>query len=549
MENHGDSARLLSLGRICQNYRDVTQRRIGHQALYENKRLYEIQTAILDALTSDITLLDQKGNIISTNRAWKSTSGPKGLTGKTALVGANYLSICKKRSKQSRDFYSDIAAGIHAVLAGEKPLFTLEYQQGANQSLQWFTILVAHVGKKPVRGAVVLHLDITHLKRSEQMLKVSEERLHTIVENSGDAILTLRKDGIIETANGITASLFGYAKQGIIGRHISDLLPAMPFFKSIPGLSTPSFSKGDIMERQRNGGQFPADFVLARTNISDVNSLKDDFYVLNIRDTSNQRIMQEQLIQSSKLSVLGEMAAGMAHELNQPLSVMRMAAGNALLRLEKGIAEQDYITEVFELIESQAGKLGETILNLRVFAHREEQSGTHCFIPTEAVRAACQLLSGQVSLDSIDIIEDYSADISSLVQGSNIQFEQVVINLISNARDAILDRRMQLKRKRKNGKIYVSVREIPNKKKIEVAVQDNGGGIHETAIGKLFNPFFTTKEIGKGTGLGLSISYGTVTAMNGTIIAKNISGGARFEITLPIFSRAKTTPRALQTSN
>jgi C4-dicarboxylate-specific signal transduction histidine kinase len=186
-----------------------------------------------------------------------------------------------------------------------------------------------------------------------------------------------------------------------------------------------------MMGIRADGNRFSTDVVMTLAK-----SPAGDFYVLAIRDTTSQRTLQEELIQASKLSTLGEMAAGMAHELNQPLNVIRMSADNAAMRLERGAAQENYLQETLNGIGDQAAKLGKMILDLRIFSRREEHSDKLNFIPTEVAGAACRLMRGQLNIDSIDIIESYSESCRA-VQGSGNQLEQVIINLLSNARDAI----------------------------------------------------------------------------------------------------------------
>jgi C4-dicarboxylate-specific signal transduction histidine kinase len=129
----------------------------------------------------------------------------------------------------------------------------------------------------------------------------------------------------------------------------------------------------------------------------------------------------------------------------------------------------------------------------------------------------------QLRLAGIEIKTEFMDD-GSLVSGHNIQLEQVLLNLYTNARDAI-----EMKDGDKTLKLGITVDETD----VQITVEDSGGGIPDTVLPRIFEPFYTTKEMGKGTGLGLSVSYGIIRDMGGSIIAKNNNGGAQFTISLP----------------
>ncbi len=521
-------------------YRDVTERR--HQADALRDALTRLETAlavqelILEALPSRVALLDGDNVIVAVNEAWREFAGESGLRLENGGVGSDYADIARLTFAGPAESAAD---GIRDVLDGHRALFSFEYACHGPDHPRWFIMLAAPVGGERITGAVVMHMDVTERKLAEQRVEVSEQRQRAIIESSGDAILTLDADGLILSGNPAAERIFGHDEAYLSGLHIDALLPSFPFFQPTLDLSlaVPPLFRGEFMGVRADGTQFPVDIVMSR-----VQEPGSDVYIANIRDTSDQRTMQEQLIQASKLSTLGEMAAGMAHELNQPLSVMRMAADNALMRLERGTAKPDYLTEVLDLIGGQSEKLGRLILNLRVFARREESAHRLAFNPVEAIEAACQLLRGKLALDSIEICRDFPES-CRLVRGGGSRLEQVVINLLSNARDAIMERR-EKEGTSQADQVRISVHDEGGNGLIRISLEDTGCGISEQNIPKLFNPFFTTKGIGKGTGLGLSISYGIITSMGGTLAATNVpGGGARFEITLPAEAETGTQDR------
>jgi C4-dicarboxylate-specific signal transduction histidine kinase len=240
------------------------------------------------------------------------------------------------------------------------------------------------------------------------------------------------------------------------------------------------------------------------------------------QDITELKFTQAQVIQSSKLATLGEMATSVAHELNQPLNVIRMAAGNSRRKISKGTADSEYLNDKLERIEDQTARAAAIIDHMRMFGRKaEEKPGS--IDPRVAVTNALDLMGEQLRLAGIEVVTEFPEDCSSVL-GHTIQIEQVVLNLLTNARDSMSE---------KDGKTKITLRVFEDENGVHVTSQDTGGGIPEKVLPRIFEPFYTTKEIGKGTGLGLSVSYGIIRDMNGTIIAENIKGGARFTITLP----------------
>jgi C4-dicarboxylate-specific signal transduction histidine kinase len=233
-----------------------------------------------------------------------------------------------------------------------------------------------------------------------------------------------------------------------------------------------------------------------------------------------------QVIQSSKLATLGEMATSVAHELNQPLNVIRMATGNLRRRISDGTDDPEYLDGKLERIAAQTSRAAAIISHMRMFGREATESPQAVNCP-KAVSSAIDLMGEQLRLAGIEIVTDFPEGCPSIL-GHTIQMEQVILNLFSNARDAIAESDREAK---------ITVRVFEGDKVVHITVQDTGGGIPEDVLPRIFEPFYTTKDMGQGTGLGLSVSYGLVRDMKGTIVAENIADGARFAITLPAIVR------------
>jgi len=254
------------------------------------------------------------------------------------------------------------------------------------------------------------------------------------------------------------------------------------------------------------------------------------------RDITERRRLQEELVQASKLATLGTLAAGMAHEMSQPLNVIRTWAESALSRLRDNELDTARTERVLTLVAEQTERMGRIIDHMRTFARRDA-AGVQPFDPAHSVRSAVEMVRHQYGLEDVTVEADVQEG-ACVARGRPLQLEQVVLNLLSNARDAILDERARRPHAR-SGRIEVAFRVHPDSHTATIAVTDDGGGIPADILSRIFDPFFTTKEVGKGSGLGLSIGYGIIDAMGGRIAADNVDHGGgrrgvRFTISLPV---------------
>jgi len=248
--------------------------------------------------------------------------------------------------------------------------------------------------------------------------------------------------------------------------------------------------------------------------------------IVTASDVTELRASQAQVIHASKLSTLGEMATGVAHELNQPLGVIRMAAGNAIRKIARGTDDATYLTDKLERIAGQTERAAEIIDQMRIFG-RKDDAVREEFDIGAAIETAAGMMRAQLSGSEIELVERLDcADCAA--HGSRVMFEQVIVNLLANARDAVAVNPEDAPRR-----ITVSAEHDTATDEAVVRVADTGGGIPDHALDRLFEPFFTTKATGEGTGIGLSISYGIIRDMGGVIGAENGPDGAVFTARVP----------------
>lgn len=243
---------------------------------------------------------------------------------------------------------------------------------------------------------------------------------------------------------------------------------------------------------------------------------------------------QNQVLQSEKMSAVGQLAAGVAHELNNPLAGILGYAQFALEKLqnrttdsltpENVVSFTRYLTD----IEAQARRCKGIVQNLLRFSRSSETHNDVTFNINDALKETVELLRHQLEMKQIRIIARYDESAPEIL-GNSGQIQQVFTNLIINAMHATDP----------GGEIRVSTNHSPTLGEfdgaVEVVVKDNGSGIPSEIIGRIFEPFFTTKEVGKGTGLGLSVSYGIICDHGGEIrVESEVGLGTRFELILPV---------------
>ena len=238
--------------------------------------------------------------------------------------------------------------------------------------------------------------------------------------------------------------------------------------------------------------------------------------------------LQGQLIQTEKLSAIGELVSGVAHELNNPLTSV-IGFSQLLLDIIETPREREFLEKIF----SEAMSCSEIIRNLLTFARRHPAEKSFNNV-NHIVRKALELKIYQLETDGVEVTDRLSEMIPPALVDPH-QLQQVFFNIINNAHQALLE-----KKKFNAGALKLAISSELKNDLISISFQDTGPGILPDVLPKIFEPFFTTKEVGVGTGLGLSISYGIVKEHGGEIRVENQFGeGACFIVTIPLIRREK----------
>ena len=241
---------------------------------------------------------------------------------------------------------------------------------------------------------------------------------------------------------------------------------------------------------------------------------------------------ETQLLQSARLVSLGQMVAGVAHELNQPLTVVETTTGDISLRLMEGMPlETDELREMMEDVRGVVNRMAGTVDHLRVFSRDVSEEPRQAMDVNEVIESSLKLMGSQLENRGVDLVLDLW-DALPEVWGHPHPLEQVVLNLLSNARDAV-DERAEMEEAGYDKQVQIRTR-VENDV-VVIEVEDNGVGMDEATRQRLFEPFFTTKDADRGTGLGLSITYAIVRNHDGEIDVESEQGvGTTFKVMLPL---------------
>ncbi len=245
------------------------------------------------------------------------------------------------------------------------------------------------------------------------------------------------------------------------------------------------------------------------------------------RSNREQAQLNEELIQSSKMAALGKLAAGVAHEVNNPLAVIREKAGwmRDLLEEEDVKASPNFkeFEDAVDKIEQHVERAGNVVHRMLGFARRMEPVCNDLYI-NDVIRQTTAFLDNEIRFRNIELVWNLDPDLPT-IQSDASQIQQVVLNLFNNAIDAI-DR---------NGHITVTTGFDPGLEQVVISLRDDGPGMEKEVQKRIFDPFFTTKKVGEGTGLGLSISYSIINKLGGSIrFESEVGQGTEFIIHLPV---------------
>jgi PAS domain S-box-containing protein len=517
--------RLTRLGTAVAHALEQRRLRIeAQQAAAALEASARLNQAVLRSLNAEIAVLDPTGTIIAVNDAWERFARTNGDPMLSATgVGVNYLDVCRRAAAHDAEAALTLA-GIQTLIDGLQSHFTLEYGFQTPTELLWFVLQAMPLADQ--RGIVVAHEDITERKRAEQALQESEARYRLITENTNDLISMTDQDGYFIYVSPSYQPVLGYDPPTLIGRsaidlvHDDDLIAMQHTTHQIR-----STDAAQVTQRWRH-----ADGSWRWIEVQITTAVQQGmvYRVAIGRDITERKRIETQFFQAQKMESIGLLAGGIAHDFNNIVSVVIGFIGSALEDLPRESPAQ----RALKIAEESAWRGAKLTRQLLTFARKQMVELRVLNLNTVIVELSNMLR--RLIGEDIELVTLLDADLWH-VKADIGQLEQVITNLVVNARDAMPD----------GGKLIIKTSNIvlegttaqqqnlPAGRYIVLAISDTGSGMGSEVLQHIFEPFFTTKEVGKGTGLGLATCYSIVKQHSGAIqVDSSVGQGTTFTIYL-----------------
>jgi len=382
-------------------------------------------------------------------------------------------------------------------------------------------------------GFIALNRDINERKQAERLLKESEKKYRSTLNASPDGIVLTDIKGIITDFSDIAVELLGIdLRDELIGTDFFSLIPSDEKHK-MDELIERTMNEGiaqqiEIPVKKKNQSLFLGE--ISSTLIQGLEGAPLSFMIM-IRDISQRKKMEIKQIHADHMANIGEMASGLAHEINQPLNIISMVMDKLLFEAAK--------TETidFEFFKIKSEKIFENLIrirniidNVKAFSRSDDDYVITSFNINSSIENAVSLITEQFEHLGISLNLQLEKKIPNIYDNID-KFKQVIINLLTNAKDAVIEKK---NKQDESFDMIVGIRSYLENQFIIVEIADNGIGISMDDIHNVMLPFYTTKETGKGVGLGLSIGYQMLKEMGGTIeITSDSSSGTKIKLAIP----------------
>jgi PAS domain S-box-containing protein len=516
---------------------EMDNRRLAEEALSSSGKTAR---ALLDGIHNSAYLIDLNGTIVAVN----STAAKRAGMDAIELVG----SCLWDHYSPSEIAHNRRQMAARAVFTG-KPVRFEDERLGRIYDQTYYP---AFNDAGEVVRIAVLAIDVTEQKMAQKALEESEKRFRTLIEDAPIGI-SMCHDLHYNYVNRAYLKIFGFSDAGeMIGSHICERIAPQRreeitelVLRCVSGAEVPCAY--ETVGIRQDGSQFPCYVDITRLVFDD-----GPVSISFARDLTERQQARELMVQAEKMAMIGGLAAGMAHEINNPIGIIIQNLQNIERRLSAELPDNLRVAEELGIslplvrsylerrsIFNQLGKMysaGERttkiVSNILQFSRKSDSERTMAALP-EIIERAVELAANDYDLKkkydfrNIHIIRDFSPELP-LVPVNATEFEQVIINILKNAAQAMAE----------NGSSspQINITAYGEGSQAIVRVSDNGPGMEESTRKRIFEPFFTTKEVGVGTGLGLSVSYTLITQNHkGVFTVESAPGeGALFTIKLPL---------------
>jgi PAS domain S-box-containing protein len=473
----------------------------------------KLYATLLDAIPSSVLLIDRDMHIVSVNRNFLEKSRrslSNTIDHHLEKIFPPVILDCIKLTSQIREVFEK-----NKPTMGER----MRYQApGVPMRIYYYRIL-PFPGNQDVESALLLMDDVTEQVRLGEEVRRIERHLASIVESASDIVLSTDIKGRIWTWNAAARKLSGYSeyevKEHFFFKYctVDQQKEVKELFASIKTGKKSQMAEWDLITR--HGHTISVSWVLSPMKDD---SLRTVGIVAVVRDLTERRKFESQLFQSQKLSALGVMAGGIAHEIRNPLAISSSAAQ---FLMDDDISTE-FRKECADKITVGIERASNIIENLLKFARPSENSNVVKLDLVALLKDTLNLVKNQARIQKIHMMSHLLKG-AVLISGNGSLLQQVFMNLFLNAINAMQD----------GGTLSISTEIMANE--VAVRIADTGRGISKQEVDKIFDPFYTSSSAGKRTGLGLSISYSIIKQHSGAIEVESTEGkGTTFIVRLPI---------------
>ena len=520
---------------------DITAIKAAESALRTREKFH---VSIFDSLSEHIAVLDENGVIIAVNKAWRRYASDNGGSAELANpIGVNYLQICNLPGREcSRTDSAQLLTGIRAVLEGRQSEFSLEYPCHSPDQNRWFHLQVTRMlGLRP--GLIVSHQDVTHRKTAELALDESRRELAMVASHVPGPVARIDRNLCYQFANNHYQHFFGRSHDQVIGHLMPEVL-GDDLFQQVKPFTRRALAgeKVTFDSVYWSPDDKACHFLVNYVPDLDADQNVIGFFVLAIDITERKhaeaarKSLESQLRESQKMEALGTLASGIAHDFNNALAAILGNAELAQKEIQGNELLAQYLGEIY-----RSGTRARNLVQQILYYSRQQPTELRRIPLAAVVHDAMAMLKSTLPVRFSFMV--HCAAEPSWILADRTQIEQVIINLVTNAAQAIGSQ---------SGTIDIGVELInanapelaicpllagpfdQTSRVVRLSVSDDGPGIAPEILERIFEPFFTTKPLGEGTGLGLSVVQGIVKLHGASIHVDSKPGkGTKFSIYFP----------------
>ncbi|MCX6247608.1 MAG: PAS domain S-box protein [Bacteroidetes bacterium] len=504
---------------------DITEQKKTQESLLISEMF---NRGLVEAAPVGILFLDSTGRITFENPAMLQMMGLS-KDNKTVVIGEYFQELASIRAVISKSEISQILKG-ERINARE-----IHYTSilGRELDMELYTAPLMNPEGR-VQGIILMAVDITKPVAAGKELRESEQKYRMLYESMRDGFVKMDMKKQILESNSFFLTMTGYSAGDM--RKMSNIRNIVPerWYEKVDHIienQVLTLGYSDVFEieyQRKDNTIFPVEVRLFL--IKNQKGINEGMWAI-VRDITERKKQDKNMIHTERMAGIGVMAAGMAHEINQPLNTISLAMDNLILSINNGSSDKSYLENKTLKIFDNITRIRNIIDHVRAFSKDHDDYIQSGFNINESIRNAKSMIVEQFKHKGIHFLMDLDKTLPQPV-GNTFKFEQVIVNLLINAKDAIEEKEMI---PGTNFKKVVEIHSSLEKQYICVEVKDNGIGIDPKDTDKVMLPFYSTKGEGVSSGLGLSISFGIIRDMNGTIdIQSERLKGTTVRIMIPV---------------